>query len=1032
MQREIRFMSLVVFLATSLALSGTDVLVRAQDDDEGFFTVPTVTVTASTTSTAVAPKKDDKDIPKPIKEVVPDAQKIDGMITLYRKKDKLYAEIAGNNLNTDYLIAMAIAKGTGRKAIGGFTLGEGDDWLWQFRKVNDKIQVVRRNIRFKADGGTPEAKSVEIAYSDSILYSLSIVAKGEKGGDVIDLDSIFMADLPKIGGRMGGSFARDRSMWGSVKGFENNIELEVAATYSTGGFGRFMVSYDDGSSPDSSSTGVTLHYSISKLPSSGYSPRLADPRVGFFTSSHKNYSKNQKDNHMVRYINRWNVQKAEFGDKPSPPKKPIVFWIEKTVPFKYRNAVREGILEWNKAFEKVGIVGAIEVRQQADNDTWDSEDINYNTFRWITSSAGFAMGPSHANPMTGEILDADIIMDAGFVDSWKKEFDIFLGEAMPVLLKGKSKAEQVRTLLDVKNRVDKEHAEEHAKEQEIHEGMNQSQCSCTRRMAGQIAFASLAAALLAEEDQAVEEKKDEKKEDEKKDDGKKDEKKPEEKKDEKKPEEKKDEKKPEEKKDEKKPEEKKDEKKPEEKKDEKKDDDAKKKEEEAKKEAEKKKKEEEERQKKEELKKKSEELFEKFLLAGIKDVVMHEVGHTLGLRHNFKASSWLTLKEINDPKRSKEFGFAGSVMDYLPVNIMPKGQPQGDFFMATLGPYDYLAIEYGYKSLSGGTDGEKTELKKIAAKQSQKGNRYAPDEDVWVSYADPSTDMGDIGSDPIDFAKANKELYKQLLPKLLDKAAKEGDSYRDVGFYFRVLFFNTLFSNDYVARNVGGLYLNRDFRGDPDGKPPVVVVPAKTQRESLEYVCANVFAVDAFKIPSELYNQFGSEKWLDWNWNIQQTYDFELRDMIVMGQSYILRTLVNPETLSRLDDTELRVKDGDDVFTVAELFDKLTPAIFKELSSLKEGDFSPKKPAITLLRRNLQEYYFLMLAEYAGGNFGYWYNLPESCQSIPKQQLIGLSTEIEAVLKGKAKLDSASKAHLVNLNERVKKVLNSQLQQRNP
>ena len=976
MQRHVYAVLLIGFLTLGLSA-----LVLAQGNG-----VPVV-VSSTTASTTATPKKDEG--PKPIKEVVPDAQKIDGMITLYRKKEKLYAEIAGNNLNTDYLIAMAIAKGTGWKAIGGYTLGEGDDLLWQFRKVGERIQIVRRNIRFKADGGI-DAKLVELAYSDSILYSLPIVAKGEKGGDVIDLDSLFMTDLPGLGSRIGGSFSRDRSNWGTVKGFENNIELRVEATYSTGGWGRYYYYYDDGSSPDNSSTGVTIHYSISKLPSSGYTPRLADPRIGYFTSTHKNYSKNAKDNHMVRYINRWNIQKADGGDKPSPPKKPLIFWIEKTVPFKYRNAVREGILEWNKTFEKIGIVGAIEVRQQADNDTWDPEDINYNTFRWISSDAGFAMGPSHANPITGEILDADIIMDASFVDGWRRRFDIFLGEAMPALMMGKSKPEQVRMLLDIQRRMDKEHAEEH----ETHnEGMNRVQCSCSHHKASQIALASLASLLLADDEESAaspcETPKDEESatspgesaETEKKSDEKSDE--------------------------------------------------DKKQAEEAKKEAEKKKKEEEEKKKKEELRKKSEELFEKFIQAGIKDVVMHEVGHTLGLRHNFKASSWLTLKEINDPKRSKEFGFAGSVMDYLPVNIMPKGQQQGDFFMSTLGPYDYLAIEYGYKSLSGGTDGEQTELKKIAAKQAQKGNRYAPDEDL-MSFVDPSTDLRDLGSDPLDFARAHKELYKQLLPKLLDKAAKEGESYRDVGFYFRVLFSNTLFSNDYVARNVGGLYQNRDFRGDPDGKPPVVVVPAKTQRDSLTYVCDNVFAVDAFKVPAELYNQFGSEKWLDHNWNIQRTYEVELRDLIVMGQSYILSTLINPDTLSRLDDMELRVKPGEDVFTVAELFDKLTPAIFKELSSLQQGDFSAKKPAIALLRRNLQDYYFLMLAEYATGTLGYWYMLPESCQSIPKQQLVGISSQIQTVLGGKAKLDSASKAHLMNLDERIKKVLNSQLQQRTP
>ena len=86
--------------------------------------------------------------------------------------------------------------------------------------------------------------------------------------------------------------------------------------------------------------------------------------------------------------------------------------------------MRDGILEWNKAFEKAGFSNAIEVRQQPEDATWDPEDINYNTFRWITSNAGLAMGPSHVNPITGQILDADIIFDADFIEHWTRTFEV--------------------------------------------------------------------------------------------------------------------------------------------------------------------------------------------------------------------------------------------------------------------------------------------------------------------------------------------------------------------------------------------------------------------------------------------------------------------------------------------------------------------------------------------------------------------------------------------------------------------------------
>ena len=110
-----------------------------------------------------------------------------------------------------------------------------------------------------------------------------------------------------------------------------------------------------------------------------------------------------------------------------PPKKKIVFWIEKSVPDEYRAAVREGILEWNKAFEKIGFRDAIEVRQQEGED-FDPEDVTYSTFRWIATDIGYAMGPSRANPFTGEIIDADIIFDASMVRYYKGSQTLYKNE----------------------------------------------------------------------------------------------------------------------------------------------------------------------------------------------------------------------------------------------------------------------------------------------------------------------------------------------------------------------------------------------------------------------------------------------------------------------------------------------------------------------------------------------------------------------------------------------------------------------------
>ena len=918
----------------------------------------------------------DKDKPRPIKDVLPDAKKIEGLFTFYQKKDKLYAEIKGGNFNTDYLIAMAIAQGSGKAAIGGYTLqSNGGDWLWQFRKVNDTIQVIRKNIRFKADSGTPESKAIDVAFSDSILYSLPIIATGDGGGDVIDLASIFMADLPKLGI---GSFDRSRSAWGEVKGFSNNMEFRVAATYS--GYSRLGSS---SASPDPSAVGVTLHYSISRLPSSGYSPRLADQRVGYFTVSHKNFSRAADDNHMIRYISRWNLQKADPSAALSPPKKPIVFWIEKTVPFKYRNAVREGIVEWNKAFEKIGIVGAIEVRQQADTDTWDSEDINYNTVRWITSDAGFAMGPSRVNPMTGEILDADIIMDASWIDHWRDRFDYTIAEVLP-LDSGKRESEPF-------SRRKAQSAPDHQEGDEHHCSMNNCTCNYIQEKAAHFALASLALAIDDDEEDGDEEAAEGK------------------------------------------PGEKKDETKPEDVTNEENGDEAAKDSEEAKKEEEKPNGEKEEKKKDEDKKKEESkpsrqekekernEKFERLVLAGIKDVIMHEVGHTLGLRHNFQASSWLTLEEINDPNRSKEYGHAGSVMDYLPINIAPKGKPQGDYFMTGLGPYDYLAIEYGYKSLSGGTEGEKKELAKIASRQAEKGNNYATDEDLmFANNVDPRTERYDLGAEPLAFSQRGLELYNQLLPEILDRAIKEDGRYRDVGRFYLLLIRQRYRENMFLIRNLEGLYRNRDYKGDPGDRLPIQVVDAKTKRESVQFLCDHTFGAEAFKIAPEIYNRFGEEKWLgEGDSQVERTTPISLSDIMSQVQCATLEEMLGYWILDALTDTALRVPESEDIYTIDELFTTITASVFSELDTIKAGqEFSARKPAILPQRRTLQEYYFTLLAHYTSRG--------SSSRALARQELRQLESKIQIITLN-VQMDAGSSAHLAMLQDRIKKLLEATL-----
>jgi len=264
---------------------------------------------------------------------------------------------------------------------------------------------------------------------------------------------------------------------------------------------------------------------------------------------------------------------------------------------------------------------------------------------------------------------------------------------------------------------------------------------------------------------------------------------------------------------------------------------------------------------------------------------------------------------------------------------------------------------------------------------------------------------------------------------LLDRAIKENGSYRDVGRFYRLLLFDRTSATLHLARNVGGLYVNRDHRGDPNGRPPIQVVDAKTQRESVEFICKNMFDPDNFKIPAETYNQFGEEKWLSSDYRIYGSRTYTFRDLITMIQSYALEELIGPWVLESLEDTAFRVPESEDVFTPDELFNMLTGAIFRELDTVKEGEFTSRKPAVIAVRRALQEYYFEILSQYT---LGQTHSTSETSQSLARQQLTSLSSNIQAVLSGKGKLDTLSRSHLQTLLDRIKKVLDADIVRRMP
>ena len=854
--------------------------------------------TAQQPATPMPPAQPMQPAQPPHAAILKDAKTIPGMINLYQKGNNLYAELMGGDYGQEYIVLISISRGIGRgQLLGGMSWSLGDDWIWQFRKVDDNVHIIRKNVRFKATPRSPESHAVQNAYTDSVLFSLPANIKGPKGGDLVDLTRVFFSDLPQISQALPGfSFAGDRSTWASVKGFENNLELEVAATYASGG------QLDIDTVPDSRGVTINVHYSISKIPQTSYQPRVADDRIGYFLTVVKDFSSRSDRDQFVRYINRWDLQKSDANLKLSPPVKPIEFWIEKTVPFKYEKAIYDGIYEWNKAFETAGFVNAIIVKRQQESDKIDPEDIRYNFFRWITSNAGFAMGPSRVNPYTGQILDADIIFDADFLTSWKDEYENLTQSTIAELTGGALEPpprEQAAELFSMP-RSDRQN------------------CTLTRGMSMQMGFGHTAI-MAASADPKV-----------------------------------------------------------------------------------------------------REEQLDKFIMQGLKEVTMHEVGHTLGLRHNFKASKWLSIKDMCDPEKSKG-GIVASVMDYSPANIVPKEWKQGDYYMQTVGPYDVWAIEYGYKP---GADA--AELKKIAARSGEPQLAYSTDEDTSMFDPDPDTNRFDWGSDPLEFAQVRMQIYNELLPGFVERVTKEGDDYTQARRVINILLAQRGQALSFAARYIGGLKTSRSHFGDKDGKPPVTPVDAKTQRDVLKLLEEQVFADKPYQLSAEVYNKLGWSNWNHWGREPANRKEFPVHESVLMWQERVIDQLLSSRTLTRLHDSELRAPPDQDVLTAAELIERLTKGIFSEVDTTKEGEYTPRKPAISSMRRNLQRAYLKQIAALAMGSGG----APQDCQTVAYDQLSQLNQRMVALLGNQAiasKLDTYSRAHLQESSDRIKKVLDARL-----
>lgn len=357
--------------------------------------------------------------PVPYALFVKGMERQNGLFNVLSRDHDVYLEIGPDQLDKTYLMATTIAGG-----IGGYGLAPGQfagEHVIFFKRVGNRLLLMEPNPHFITQPNTPEATSVAASVADaSVWMALPIIAEDEATKRIIIPAAPFISDLDNIGQFLslprvtstGISFSSyhvdaSRSYFDWAKAFPKNVNLLAVMTFA----GKGAVG---GSSADSSSLLMRVHYSFVALPEkSTYVPRLADDRVGYFETVRRDFAHDNFADPYVRYINRWDLSKG-----------PIVFYMTNEVPTRYRDTVRRAILSWNRAFAKIGYPRAVAVRDQPADRNWDPEDIRYSTVRWATNDQpGFtAEGQSLANPFTGEIFRATVILDGAAIAEMQRGY----------------------------------------------------------------------------------------------------------------------------------------------------------------------------------------------------------------------------------------------------------------------------------------------------------------------------------------------------------------------------------------------------------------------------------------------------------------------------------------------------------------------------------------------------------------------------------------------------------------------------------
>ncbi len=839
--------------AKAVATAATDAAAKVTDP-RAAAGAQAVAAAARSSAAATAAAPGGPPAPKPFAEVIKDAKEEPGFFTTWRKDDKVWIEIPEAMWERPFFFSVNVTHSIGDAGLygnqmGGFLAAGRGQYFASFKKFGPQgVQLIARNVAYTAANDAPIRHAVERSFSDSLIGTAAIASAPhpDKKSVLIEANALFINDFPMAAQQLEQTFRQPYAFDAKNSSIEKVRNSETETGFNVRGhyqLNRISLpppipnpsappSRLPSTLPDVRSLFMGYYYGFSKLPTP-MRPREADPRVGYFTTSVNDFTNPDKRQSRSRYINRWRLEKKDPSAAPgvpgvlSEPKQPITYWLDKNIPTAYRKAVTDGILEWNKAYEKIGFKNAIVVKQQTETDDIDTSATRFASVRWVAgNNIRFgARGPSKVDPRTGEILDADIEMNEDIT----RLYSARIAEDPP---------------------------------RPVASNLFRSSGDMCSYADGKLTEAAFALDLLVARGEFEY----------------------------------------------------------------------------------------------------GSPQAEAWLMDAIKDITAHEVGHTLGLRHNFKGSTSITPEQLADAKFGAEVGVSSSVMDYNALNIATKGERQGQYSMVTVGAYDIWAVEYGYKETTPET--EQAELAKTLIRATEPAMAYGTDEDAGfmpiVEGIDPEVNRSDLSSDPLGFYEKRFAVIHELWDRVQTRQLPAGTKYEQLRRNFQRGFTLMEQISELTAKYVGGVTVLRDVAGT--GRQPLTPVDADKQRRALNLLAKNLFTVNAFKFKPEFLGKLTPD--FDARWDSVSDDDIGTPQVVAIDQSVAgrvfalqrstLNQLMRDSVAGRLVVAPEKLVDPTRALSVADLYGTLQQAIWSELAS---------SAPISMMRRNLQREHVRLLAD---------------------------------------------------------------------